>query len=478
MTGGVGFQRTVKRFSTSDENLMNIDQGLDPAAKELAKRYQHLLDALPRTFSISIITKLKSWPNLFEPEKTYFTTLLEQLNALTPSERQSIFANLAAFESESGCDQIRDDDPFTLDQMLIRHIKRRGLWMPWRVQISQVFSKIQPSLDAALYSSDHSRRLVVILYDQGITIERNQLWQRFREVGVRVPLALENAITTKPFLRELFTGRPADAGPGIAPTLFSAIGKTPRPTPHDIWMIEADDALASLCGENVANAESSACVTGMSYVRLRDFREKISDVIYNRTSTGQITGPSELADYLRTLDIMPASSSILDSDPRVRAFIRDIFLGGAGTLVINNTFVEWSAIQAMKRAQPHVMVARFGVRYKMKPFSSLLLFSKPRPADKIPWMLDPWGSFIDVELLSYYIWLKSQEIIPYRDRTLYVLLADGVEEMLVVGPAKPAAVQNASWGKVTLPDVAVTMAEWMGVSLPGSSGKVIEPLLS
>ncbi|HEX5484082.1 MAG TPA: hypothetical protein VFZ08_15780, partial [Terriglobia bacterium] len=316
----------------------------------------------------------------------------------------------------------------------------------------------------------------VILYDQGITIERNQLWQRFRDVGVRVPLALGDATTTKPFLHELFTGKPAGAGGPMTNTLFDAVGKTPRPSQHDIWVIEADDALAGLCGR--AGAESLACVTGMSYSRLRDFREKISDVIYNRTSTGQITGPTELADYLRTLEIMPASSSVLDSDPRVQAFIRDIFVGGAGTLVINNTFVEWSAIQAMKRAQPHVVVARFGVRYKMKPFSSLLLFSKPRAADKIPWMLDPWGSFVDAELLSYYIWLKSQELIPYRDRTLYVLLADGVEEMLVAGPAKSGAIQNASWGKVTLPDVAATMAEWMGVSLPGSQGKAISPLLS
>lgn len=457
---------------------MNNDHDLDPAAKELAERYEHLLDALPRTFSISIITKLRAWPNLFEPERTYFKTLLQQLSALTPSERHEIFSGLAAFESKSSCDRIHDSDPFALDQKLIRHIKRQGLWMPWRAQISQVFAKIQPSLDAALYGSDHSRRLVVILYDQGITIERNQLWQRFRDVGVRVPLALGDATTTKPFLHELFTGTPAGAGGATPNTLFDAVGKTPRPSQHDIWVIEADDALRSLCGRTKAGAESATCVTGMSYSRLRDFREKISDVIYNRTSTGQITGPSELADYLRTLEIMPASNSVLDSDPRVRAFIRDIFVGGAGTLVINNTFVEWSAIQAMKRAQPHVIVARFGVRYKMKPFSSLLLFSKPRPADKIPWMLDPWGSFVDVELLSYYIWLKSQELIPYRDRTLYVLLADGVEEMLVAGPAKPSAIQNVSWGKVTLPDVAATMAEWMGVSIPGSTGKAIAPLLS
>src|SRR5579883_2496576 len=197
-----------------------------------------------------------------------------------------------------------------------------------------------------------------------------------------------------------------------------------------------------------------------------------------QTSTGQITGPIELADYLRTLDVSPVEGETLNGDRLVSAFVRDILLGGAGTLIINNTFVEWSAIQAMKRAQPHVLVARFGVRYKMKPFSSMLLFSKPRPTDKIPWMLDPWGSFIDVEVLSYYIWLKSQQLTPYRGKTLYLLLADGVEEMMVVKPDQSTAFPKASQGAVRLSDVAATMAEWMGVTLPGATGRAMMALLS
>ena len=62
----------------------------------------------------------------------------------------------------------------------------------------------------------------------------------------------------------------------------------------------------------------------------------------------------------------------------VQAFVRDVFLTGNGTLFVNNTFVEWAAVQALRRAQPRLLVARYGVRDKMKPFSSLLLFSQPR----------------------------------------------------------------------------------------------------
>ncbi len=89
--------------------------------------------------------------------------------------------------------------------------------------------------------------------------------------------------------------------------------------------------------------------------------------------------------------------------------MRDVLLTGNGTLFVNNTFVEWAAVQALRRAQPRVLVTRFGVRDKLKPFSSLLLFSQPRASDQIPLIEDPVGSFIDVEQLSYYVWLNAEK---------------------------------------------------------------------
>ena len=112
--------------------------------------------------------------------------------------------------------------------------------------------------------------------------------------------------------------------------------------------------------------------------------------------------------------------------------MRDVFLTGNGTLFVNNTFVEWAAVQALRRAQPRLLVARYGVRDKMKPFSSLLLFSQPRASDQIPLIEDPVGSFVDVEQLSYYVWLNAEKSAAYRKRTLYLFLAEGVDEMLAM----------------------------------------------
>jgi hypothetical protein len=159
------------------------------------------------------------------------------------------------------------------------------------------------------------------------------------------------------------------------------------------------------------------------------------------------------------------------------AFVRDVLLAGNGTLITNNTFVEWSAVQALRRAQPRLLVTRFGVRDKLKPFSSLILFSQPRASDHMSVVQDPVGSFIDVEQLSYYVWLNAEKNPAYRKKTLYLFLTEGVNEMLAIRSDVPTETASGA-PPARLSDVCATMAYWLGVSVPGQAGQPIEGLIS
>jgi len=154
-----------------------------------------------------------------------------------------------------------------------------------------------------------------------------------------------------------------------------------------------------------------------------------------------------------------------------------VFLGGNGALLVNNTFVEWASVQALKRAEPRLLVARFGVRDKMKPFSSLLLFSSPRPTDQVPILEDPLGSFVDVEQLSYYIWLNAEKSAAYRGKTLYLLLAEGVDEMLAIR-SDASRTEAGELPAAVLAEVAATMAAWLGVSVGASAARPLASLAS
>ena len=47
----------------------------------------------------------------------------------------------------------------------------------------------------------------------------------------------------------------------------------------------------------------------------------------------------------------------------LRAFVRDVLLTGNGTLFVNNTFVEWAAVQALRRAQPEESVTEIAMSW-------------------------------------------------------------------------------------------------------------------
>ena len=460
---------------------MDLYKTLTGEALSLVREHQTALDRLPRTFLVNTLVDLERWPTFFEPEKAYFRTLVGELAALEPAEFQEIFGSLIDFDRQIGCAHLGATDIDDFEVRALDRIQRQGQYAHWRQEIDRVFEKLEPMVEARLYTGTLPPRLVVILYGEGIAIERNTLWKRFRAMGTRVPLDVGGTESSDLFLRALFTGQaasnaapanPADAAVP-APTLFEVLHQSANFAPLDTWIIEAGDALHRLCR---ANGSGELRAAGMSYDLLRDYRDQLSQTIWARVQKG-LRSPPELAAYVKTLEVKPREGVTLYSDPSVLAFIRDTFLAGNGTLIINNTFVEWGAVRALQRAQPRLLVARFGVRDKMKPFSSLLLFSQPRPTDQIPIMQDPLGSFVDSELLAYYIWLNAEKGLPYKGKTLYLLLAEGVDEMLVVASGSPSSFPQAP-ATATLPDVAATMARWLGVSLPGSPGRAIGPILS
>ena len=118
---------------------------------------------------------------------------------------------------------------------------------------------------------------------------------------------------------------------------------------------------------------------------------------FSPTARGGVESPQAFAAYASSLQIVPPAGTLLYAPDILLAFVRDVLISGDGTLLMNNTFVEWAAIQALRRAQPRILVTRFGVRDRLKPFSSMVLFSQPRATDQIPVAQDPVGSFIDVE---------------------------------------------------------------------------------
>jgi hypothetical protein len=449
---------------------MRFEAKLTGDAATLARDHTALLERLPATVHAFIVVELQRWPLLFEPERRYQRALLQHLASFSAADLTQATAAIAGVEEQAGCGRLRHRDPRVYQDEAQKLLRTRQRLSAWRQEIEGFFRRIDPALDAHLYPADRPGRVVLQLYGTGIAVQPGKLWSRFKNVGVRIPLALDGIRGAEAFLRALLGG----TRQGDASLIFDRASDRTGGEPLDPWIIEADQALHVMCGGSKPGAARREAITALSYERLRPYRDELTRALYRKIVTG-VESPQAFAAFARGLTLAPPTEALLQQDERVLGFVRDVFLTGNGTLFVNNTFAEWATVQAIRRAQPRLIVTRFGVRDKLKPFSSLLLFSQPRPSDQIPMIEDPVGSFVDVEQLSYYVWVNAEKSAAYRNRTLYLFLAEGVDEMLAIRSDAPAS-QPQLETRASLADVSATMAQWLRVPHESPDGRPIAAL--
>jgi hypothetical protein len=441
---------------------MQFDAKLTGEAATLVRAHDEVLRRLPATVHAFIVVDLQKWSTLFPAEQRYQRALLEHLSQTPADDLSRLAAGIARIETDAGLTRISERDPGRFQDQAQAALRKQNLVTAWRREIDRFFQQIDPALEARLYPPDTPRRVVLQLYGDGIAVQPDKLWSRFRATGTRIPLRLDGVKNSGHYLRALLGG-----------SLFGALRRDPAFTPTDAWIIESHAALHDLISKETADARPP---TGLSYDRLLPYRDSLMRALFSKIQSG-VESPQAFAAYARSLRLAPEPGVLLNPTEVVQTFVRDVLLTGNGTLFVNNTFVEWAAAQALRRAQPRVLVARYGVRDRLKPFSSLLLFSQPRTSDVIPLVEDPVGSFIDVEQLAYYVWVHAEKSAAYRNRTLYLFLAENVPDMLAIRSDVPGVIRPPA-DAVALADVSATIAHWLGVRPPEGSGRPIASLVA
>jgi hypothetical protein len=179
--------------------------------------------------------------------------------------------------------------------------------------------------------------------------------------------------------------------------------------------------------------------------------------VRNMVEREHIRGPRELGARLRQIRLLPGENEAA-RDPVLAEFVRSVLLAGNGTLLINNTFVEWATVQAVRRARPSLVAAAFGIRNKLKPFSSLLIYTDQDEANPIPTQMDTLGTYVDLEIFYQYIWQEGEKYAEYVKNTVYLFLALGMDEFLVIAP--PDFTLPASVAPDALADAAREWLRW------------------
>jgi hypothetical protein len=211
--------------------------------------------------------------------------------------------------------------------------------------------------------------------------------------------------------------------------LNDAVAKraTDYPVPYGHWFIDGGAAAPVF----------PAGVTGVSYAALSSARaalQKRMQTFYEapvfdpeifRTRMAQLQ-PEEIG-----LTSGPASGSASSPQPNNDALLRRFDLSllteGSGTQVFATTFVQWAAREALRRAQPLTLVARFGQRQRENPMNELLA----EAAHSVE--LDPQASLVDADMGAYYNWLNLQRL-PFAEDAAFLVWLEDQQEAVAIGP--------------------------------------------
>ena len=390
-----------------------------------------LLKRIPLTFLPFVNQQLNQWVNLFPNERQATERLLLYVASLNEEQSTALFHEVVELEEKMG---VRNWQFSTTEQTIQNssQLASSPYFQHWRQAVQAVFDAADAHVREANNASAKSgNRLVLLDIPQPLQVDAASVWQRWQGIGRPVQLDLGLTGEHNSALELLLAGTPNPAGLRSGGLLDLARSR-PDAAPADVWVVDAGRSLvdALLAPETAGTAASGAIL--LSNGRLDLYRQSFSHEM--NTMRKDLADADAVFDRLRKVDVTPWCPPEVAADPAIREFLRSLYLTGNGAVIFGNSFVEWAASEAFRRARPSFLAAQFGVRSKPKPFTGVAVFDNPDQVNPLPAIDDLPGSAVAARMLALYVWLAAYRYPEYQRSTVCVCVAESLSQAYVVAP--------------------------------------------
>ena len=377
--------------------------GYPPEANKLAVANLDIFRQLPLAFLPSLLREIEDYDYKFPIERKQVTGELAVLGRLTSAQITEWFQSFSQISLSPKLEQ------FDWAGHPSQFVEQQSAYL-WSTHQLDDFRKAATGYGDRIHAAippdpPHINRLGIAIIGQGVanTTTGEILFRNLRKHGTYFP----------------------QVEPGSAQTLLNAVAAraAAHPVPYGHWYIEG--------GEPLSHSSSITCV---SYQGLEPVRAALL-----RNMQAQIArpgmGPEELRTHLAQLT--PADLGMSSStDPVLNYFELKVLTEGSGTQIFSTTFAQWTAREALRRAQPLTMLVRFGPRQRQRSMNELLAnVSEPE--------LDPAGSLIDADMGAWYNWINQQRL-PGSDRSSFIAWFEGHNQAIAIGPSLARGTQSSS----------------------------------
>jgi len=411
-----------------------------------------LMKRLPITFQPFTRQQIRDWSYLFPYEQQSVLSLLLYLANLTDAQLADLFREIVQLEEKMG---VRSWQFSTEEQTILNAslLARSPYYQDWRKAVQKVFDSAEEHRDKERRNDAEGKRLILMEIPARLPLDPRKAWQKWEGVGR--PLKLQSVSPTAPFSLAETLIRSSQAREGSG--LLEIMAERPNVSSAETWIIDAGDNLVEAALKGIPSGVSTPPATLISYQRLAAFRENFSHQI--NTIQKDLADADAVYARLRQTDVTPWCPPEVASEPVIREFLRSLYLSGNGALIYANSFVEWGASEAFRRARPSVVVAQFGVRSKPKPFTSVAIFENQDQINPLPAVDDLPGSALDAQVMALYIWLAASRYDEYQRNTVCLCIAASLAEVYVVAPKEFSLLLESK--PVTIDDLRNTVIEWI-----------------
>ena len=409
------------------QEILISDAGADERAT-----YRKLIRQMPLTLRPELNSELAEWETLFPFERSRIREFMRGVQSFTPSTLAALTEPLRKLEQTMGVDRWDfSEETNTLENASL--LARSAYYVEWRKEVQRIYLSIVNAAHSSEPPSASLSRIVVVVLPQNLPYEHAGLWDKWGGKGVEVSIHGDPGRVTELLLRGM-------------PSVPELLRRENGYEPSDLWLIDAEQTLTSVFPDH-GNTFS------LNVRELQPLRERVLERV-NTIPKNIVVSDATLASIRKTnWDAWWPNN--LAGQPSLRRFVIDLYLSGNGALVFSNAFVQWASSEAIRRARPRVLFARFGIRAKPKPFTSIAIFENQSLVSTLPDVPDPQGSAVDASILARYIFL-SVERYPESQQTAFLCLSESARSAYLIFPK--AYKDNTAIANAARPE---QIADWM-----------------
>jgi hypothetical protein len=373
-----------------------------PQARKLAVANLRALQQLPLSFLPGLLREVIDYDFKFPVERAAIEKELANLSSLSHVEINQWFQEFTQVSLSSKLEHLDwINQPAQFLEQESAHLWTTHQLDAFRRAATDYVDRLRSALPV---ERTPVRRLGIAVIGQGLASYDGPLFRNLRKYGT--------------YFRQVKT----ENGLELLLAATAARAKA-NPVPYGHWYVDG--------GQAVNHNSSITCV---QYWALEPVR--VALLKYMQAEIGRPgMGPEELRTNLARLK--PSDLGMKGGDPVLDSFQVKLLTEGSGTQIFSTTFAQWTAREALRRAQPLTLLVRFAPRQRQRPMNELLSGSPDNPD------LDFAGSLIDADMGAYYQWINQQRL-PGSEQSSFIVWFEDHRQAFAIAPSLSRGAESNS----------------------------------